>query len=676
MNPAWLYLLTGWLAGFHACFWLAPAMILWRYFGHEREPWRIRWLPVLGVVAAVAGVGARAPSPGVEAAGVRAVVTGHRWVGGRLLHLIRTADGRVRHLALPEPRPEDAVLWVPHPGRLPAVPLARARPRSAPAPVHPSLVGSVTLGHPAPGRLRTGLRHAGLSHVLAISGLHLSLVSLALLAALGRLHRLLPARWGIERRWLEVAGCLPFVWWYRSLTGGAISTTRAALMMTGWLLGSRFLGAGGLWTGLAWAAACLWVWDPGCWRDPGFQLSFSAVAGIALALRAVPRRPVALAVAASVGASLATLPFVWFHFDRISPMFLVNNLLFVPVFGLVVIPGSFLIVGLAVLAPPVGLMLWRWGDALCLALAGPLGAWNRAWPEWTPAGAAVWTLLLGAAALWVVRGRLLRRGLTAAPLLVALVVLPWGRVDDSVVRLTFFHLRGEASLVRLPGGRTLLVDAGSSGLAAACARRGVTRLDRVVVTHAHADHVQELVRLAGELELGVVWVGPGFPESLRRRLADQGVTVAPMPACARLGPARIRVRSPHDGLGPAPPPHWSINDASLVIEVAVAGRRFWFLGDVEASGEASLMRRAPPPGRVDLVKVAHHGRLTSSTPALWEWVRPDHAVVCGEGASSVVLERLARLGGVVHRVLGEPLDLTFAPGPGAREEELECEEAR
>ena len=673
MHPAWIYLLSGWLVGFHGLAWAAPAVLAWRWLGARREPARLPWLPVLGLLAAVAAwLSAGWAAPRVPA-GSRMTVTGHRLAGARELHVFRDAAGRGRRLALAEPWAVGSVLWVPVAARLPVIPLRGDRLRQAPRRPPPSLVGSLTLGHPAPPSLRAQLRFAGLSHVLAISGLHLALVSLAVLAGLGRLHRWLPARWGIERRWLEVGACVPFVWWYRALTGGAVSTTRAAIMMTLWVVGSRFWGAGGLWTGLAWAAAGLWVWDPACWRDPGFQLSFGAVAGIAAALRWVPRRPLAGTIAASVGASLATAPIVWLQFGRISPMFLINNLLFVPLFSLLIIPGAFAVVALSFLLPAVGYFLWRWADVFCLALAGPLGAWNRAWPEWTPAGSAVWTLVLGAAAIWVVRGAMLRRAVVALPVALAFILLPWGRVDDSAVRLTFFHARGESSLVRLPGGRTLLVDAGAAGLPAALARRGVTRLDRVVITHSHADHLQELERLADEVELEVVWVGPRFPEGLRRRLRGRGIRVAPMPPCARLGEAVLRLRSPHDSRGPAPPPSWSENDASLVIELAVAGRTFWFLGDAEAAAEERLIRDVPAPGRVDLVKVAHHGRITSSTAVLWEWIRPGRAVICGEGASSVVLDRLESAGSVVHRVLGSPLDLSFAPLSGARERETECE---
>ncbi len=673
MHPAWIYLLSGWLMGFSGLPWATPAIWVWRWLGARREPVREPWLPILGLLAAGAAWLCTPWIPPRMQAGSRMTVTGHRWTGERALHVLRDAHGRGRRLALAEPWAPGSSLWVPAAARLPVIPLEGVPLRQLPKPPAPSLVGSLTLGHPAPPSLRAQLRFAGLSHVLAISGLHLALVSLAVLAGLGRLHRWLPGRWGLERRWLEVGVCVPFVWWYRALTGGAISTTRAAIMMTLWLVGSRFWGAGGLWSSLGWAAAGLWVWDPACWRDPGFQLSFAAVAGIAAALRWVPRRPLAGATAASVGASLATLPVVWLQFGRISPMFLINNLLFVPLFSLLIIPGAFIVVALTWLVPAAGGLLWRWADALALALAGPLGAWNRLWPEWTPAGAAAWTLALGAVAVWVVRGAVVRRAAVALPVVLAFLLLPWGRVDDRTVRLTFFHARGESILVRLPGGRTLLVDAGAAGLPAALARRGVTRLDRVIITHSHADHLQELGRLAEELEVGVVWVGPRFPEGLGLRLRRRGITVAPMPPCARLGPAILRLRSPHDARGPAPPPSWSENDASLVIELAVAGRRFWFMGDAETAAEERLIRDEPAPGSVDLVKVAHHGRITSSTAALWAWIRPARAVICGEGASSVVLDRLAGAGSVVHRVLRTPLELSFTPLLGEGEREPECE---
>ncbi|MBU1070277.1 ComEC/Rec2 family competence protein [Myxococcota bacterium] len=663
MHPVWFWIVAGWFAGFHHWPWV---MLL--VFGVRclvaRDELRLRkWVVAAGVGAWIAGAwtGTNASLPAV---GERAVVIGHRHIEDRLLHRVRTTTGRWRSLKLPALRAKGAVLWVPGTSRLPVIPLSGSRLERVPVERPPTLVGAVTLGDPAPPRLKTELRQAGLSHVLAISGLHLSLVTLAVLAGLGRLHRLLPLRWRIERRALEVVVCLAFVWWYRWITGASVSTTRAAIMMSSWLLFTRYLGAGGLGTSLFWSATCLWTWDPGCWRDPGFQLSFSAVAGIAAALRWAPGSGLAGSVAASVGASLATLPIVWFHFARVSPLFLINNLFLLPLFSIIIIPSSFFIIFITKIWPTGGGILQRSADGMWATLPGPLGTWNRLWPEWTPAGAAVWTVVLAASALWIVRRRGARRLALAAVVLGALWILPWGKVPaEDGLRLTFLAVRGESTLVRLPGGRTLLVDAGSAGLAGECARRGVTRIDRVVITHNHADHVQELIRLAGELEVGLVWVGPRFPEPWRRRLRGLGVAVALMPPCARLGPGKLWLRSRNDVRGPDPPAYWSDNDASLVLELAWGGRHIWFLGDIEAAAERDLIRRGPSPGRVDLVKVAHHGRITSSTAALWMWIQPDQAVICGREASSIVLDRLGRAGAVVRVLEGGTLDLRFGERP-------------
>ena len=673
MHPVWIWILTGWFAGFHHLPWLMPLLALWRWWLHGREPVRRPWVVVCGACALLAGFGSGRLSDGASPSGARVTVTGHRPAEDRLLHRVRPDGGGQRFLRLPQIHAAGSTLWVPHGARLPVIELSGTHLRQAQVPPAPTLVGSLTLGHPAPPRLKAELRSAGLSHVLAISGLHLSLVTLVVVAGLGRLHRVLPARWGLERRALEVVVCLAFVWWYRWITGSSVSTTRAAIMMSNWLLFSRYLGAGGLGTSLFWSAACIWIWDPACWRDPGFQLSFAAVGGIALASRGVPRGAVATAVAASVGASIATLPIVWFHFARVSPMFLFNNLLLVPIFSFIIIPSAFIIILLVQVWPTGGLFLQATADGLWLSLAGPLGAWNRLWPEWTPVGAALWTLVLGGAALWIVRGGLRRRLLLAAPVLLAFWLLPWGRQEASRLRLTFFSLRGESVLVRAPGGRTLLVDAGAAGLAGECARRGVTRLDRVVITHNHADHVQELFRLVGEVELGTVWVGPRFPQAWRARLRRLGAAVEPMPACAWVGPVRLRLRSPHDGTGPAPPPYWSENDTSLVLELAWRGHRIWFFGDIEAPAERELMERVPSPGRVTLVKVAHHGRITSSTEPLWEWIRPQIAVICGDEASSVVLDRLRRTGAALRTVVGRPLEMDLGPRFGEMEERT-CED--
>ena len=207
----------------------------------------------------------------------------------------------------------------------------------------------------------------------------------------------------------------------------------------------------------------------------------------------------------------------------------------------------------------------------------------------------------------------------------------------------FFDVgQGDAALVRLPGGRTFLIDTGPSDTRSDAGTRtilphlrrlGIERLDAVVVTHPHRDHEGGLPAL---LEAGVVGQvlhnGDAFDSDVHRaiqhlarqhhvpmRAVRAGDTLALDPA------VRIDVLAPADTLAhPA-----ETNDASIVLRLRHGSTTWLFLGDAQIPSEARLVARYGALLRSSVVKVGHHGSRTSSTPSLVQTVRSDscHAVV-------------------------------------------------
>jgi competence protein ComEC len=179
--------------------------------------------------------------------------------------------------------------------------------------------------------------------------------------------------------------------------------------------------------------------------------------------------------------------------------------------------------------------------------------------------------------------------------------------------------------------------------------RRVREVDALLVTHAHPDHAGGAVRIARSFRLGMVWEGPApvgeraFAD-LAARLREVGATRLSLrrEACFDWDGVRLEV------LGPAPParPPWRTrNDDSVVLRVAYGSFRALLTGDVEAAGEQALA-----PGRVTVLKVAHHGSGTSTTDQLLDAARPELAVISVGGGNpfghpaGVVLERLRRHG--------------------------------
>ena len=504
------------------------------------------------------------------------------------------------------------------------------------------LVGAMLLGERgalSPGALRA-LRDSGTFHVLSVSGLHVAL----LLAAC-----LLPLRPVSLRR---AGGCLQLcvavavLALLLAIVGPqppvARAAAAAALALTGRALGRT---GDGLNT-LALAAACLVVDRPARLLDPGFQLSFLATAGLLTATRAaaaglpVPR-PAALSLGASVAAYLATAPAVAWHLGRLAPVGLLANLGAAPACACIMATGG----AALLLADVPGLgegAAWLARASAEATLAGaratatvPWGALQvpRPHPALLLALAGVLALAWRSAPGSAPRAGL---GLTVALGFVALHVGPPppgpGRAEVQVLDVG----QGLSVLVRGPGGGAVLVDAGGRGngafdcgervVAPAVSRLGLRRVEALVLTHAHDDHAGGAPAVLRQLEVGELWLGPGWT---REPLAQEAVEVARARGTALVlvergftalrGGCELRVRHPSRTLAS------TVNDRCVAVLVRAGASRLLVPGDVEQTGALALVEAGDVAAQA--LVVAHHGSRSGTPTALLDAVRPCIAIV-------------------------------------------------
>jgi len=258
----------------------------------------------------------------------------------------------------------------------------------------------------------TDLRASNLAHLLAISGLHMGLLTGFVFAVIRYGLALFPSialRWPTKK---VAAACAMFVGaFYLLLSGGNVATERAfimvAVMLVAVLLDRRALTL----RAVAIAAVIVLVWQPEAITGPGFQMSFAATTALVAAFAGLRRfdlsrlpkwtRPILSVVVSSFIAGLATAPFAAAHFNQIAHYGLIANLLSVPLMGILVMPAAVLAVCLA----PLGLWgigLWAMELALrwILFVAGFVAAQDGALSHvWAP---SPWVLpLMTLGLLWV-----------------------------------------------------------------------------------------------------------------------------------------------------------------------------------------------------------------------------------------------------------------------------------
>jgi competence protein ComEC len=502
-------------------------------------------------------------------------------------------------------------------------------------------------------------RTSGLSHLLAVSGMHLvlvlGLVSKTLEAVLARV-RFVAGRGDAGR--LVALLCLPAVWLYAELAGLGGSTERAAWMATA-ALAARALGrrtsssrAFGLSIG-AMAAG-----DPLVAFDLSFLLSAAATGGLLLFARPlgerlcawIPARLEAMgrATATTLAATIPCAPIL----ARFSPSFPLGgvpaNLLAVPVGECAALPVCLLQTligwwpvaerGSAVVASGA-LILVR-----LVAKAFSISALTADLPQPTP-----WQLCavaVGLASPWAaLRAR--RPLALAAALAVGLLEAEARRAGapEGVLRVTFLDVgQGDSAIVDLPDGEALVVDGGglvgspidvgARVLGPELRRRRRRSVAAVVLTHPHPDHFSGLVQGLEHVRIGALWdsgqgeaegVGGLYAELLTRARASSVPVLHPVSLCGSttVGGAQVDVLAPCPSFSSDRGP----NDNSLVLRIRYGARSFLFVGDAERDEEASLLATAPGQLRADVLKVGHHGSPTSSTPPFLAAVAPTEAVI-------------------------------------------------
>jgi competence protein ComEC len=307
-------------------------------------------------------------------------------------------------------------------------------------------------------------------------------------------------------------------------------------------------------------------------------------------------------------------------------------------------------------------------------------------PEFWVGIAAVMTLAL---AMILARRRpvLTWVGLTAliATALWIALVPPKARFQPGVLEITAIDVgQGDSTLVVSPQGRAILIDAGGlpgtghsnfdigeDVVSPYLWWRGISRLDAVVVTHGHWDHVGGMRAVVANFRPRELWVGRNPPTpalaGVLRRASEQHVQVTQLVAGDAFdwGGIGIRVLAPAQNL-PARPRR--PNDDCLALKLTYHRISVLLEGDAEKPTERQIIQEQP---EADLLKVGHHGSATSTSRDLLEAVKPRLAVVSvGLGNSyghprREVLERLADSRVAVYRTDLDGVVSFFSDGNSA-----------
>ena len=525
---------------------------------------------------------------------------------------------------------------------------------------------------------------AGISHLLAISGLHLSLIGAGLFGLLKKVRLPVALSAGIST-WILIV--------YAQLTGMGISTRRALVMFLLFLAAGLLKRTPDLPTSLAVAALLLLVPKPQRILDAGFQLSFSAVIGIAVMIpvlqdgweEAAPSLRVADGVAgwniaraaivraccllrknilAGLGITMTMLPFLLIHFYEWSPWSVLLNLAVIPLMEILLpcLIGLQLVARLTALVHCLELpqhllciaieAIFSCYEQLCRStMALPGSILHTGYPTWQ--ALAVYTIGLIALA---VSGKKLRPHLRLAAAVclmgIFLIRLP-GELNVTMLDVG----QGECVGIETREHHVYLVDAGSTSKKKTGQYQiipwlkyiGTRSVEGIFITHWDEDHISavgELLEWSKSSRVKIrriflpdVALKDEVLETLLQQIEEANVSVEYLSAGEHMTDGALQISCLHPYAKKVPEDR---NDASLVLRLSQGDFQMLLTGDLEKSGEDWLVEQARPaveqpqpaaqnPLRCTILDAGHHGASNATGEALLDLAQPELVLIsCGK----------------------------------------------
>ena len=517
--------------------------------------------------------------------------------------------------------------------------------------------------------LKMRYQMAGIIHILAISGLHISLLGM------GLYNMLKKAGLGI---WPAGLLALIIMLQYGMMTGGGVSTMRAVCMF---LLSVGAKIAGRIYdmpTGMAVAAILILVENPAYLLDGGFWLSFGSVIGIGCVWPVIQEalgnlekednagKKILWSFLASGVVQFATLPIVLWFYGEVSVMGIFLNLLVLPTVGVVlgsgtadVLLGLISIKGAFVVAIP-GRTILKIYEVLVIIIGKlPFCTWVGGKPE-------MWQIvdyyLILAGAVWIywISEKKYKENKTAVMKkrkeiwkfrclcagMVCLGILLIGYKPKEDFRIACLDVgQGDGIVIEMENQWNILIDGGSTNksslgqyqLIPYLKSRGISRLDGIYISHTDEDHISGVREILDYISKGLTimrvenLILPDWDEvqdnknfqELTELAKAAGTQVIYVNAGDRVryGETTLKVLWPEAGATGK-----EVNEDAMVIEMTNGAFKGVFTGDIGKDTEDKLLQKGVLED-VDFLKVAHHGSKYSTGEEFLDVVKPELSVI-------------------------------------------------
>ena len=511
----------------------------------------------------------------------------------------------------------------------------------------------------------TDLKMSGIRHIVAVSGLHVSILFSLVAAFVGK------------RKWLSVLLGIPVLFLFAAITGFSPSIVRACIMHGLMLIAMLFDREYDAPTALSFAVLVMLCCNPWSLTNAGFQLSVGCIAGIALCSGKIQawlldkkrlgrfkgkwKGRLSSRISISIGATILTMPLCAHYFGMVSLVSMVTNLLTLWVVG-IIFYGILLSCLVALIHAPLGCAIgWliSWPIRYVLWIADAIAKIPFA-VVYTNSGYIVaWLILcyvLLAIFLLMKQKRPLILGCCAALSLCMALLVTWTEPLRDECRVTVLDVGQGQCILLQSEGKNFLVDCGGSvdthaadEAAALLQGQGITSLDGMIITHYDYDHAAGAVHLLTRVGTQRLYLPncadqDGTAEVLQSYKGGQ-VQIVSEDLLITFGNVKITLVPSTNRLND--------NESGMCVLFQTENCDILITGDRSAAGERELLEHMKLP-ELEVLIVGHHGSKYSTSRELLLMTKPQYAFISvGDNhyghPTEEVLERLRAFGCTVYR---------------------------
>lgn len=515
--------------------------------------------------------------------------------------------------------------------------------------------------------IQESFKTSNLSHMLAVSGAHVSYIILGLTYVLQN---------SIIGKKNGKIVCIIFLLAFMAITNFTPSVTRACIMAILTLFSSIIYRKSDVYTNISVVALITLIFNPYSLLDLGFQLSYGGTIGIIIFIKRIQEKKsnskvinyIKQMALVSIYANIIIIPIMMYHFNTVSFTFIISNIMASPILGIIVITGFLFIIASITVKPLTRLIAIFIKPILSILIKISQICSKLPFSNILVVTPYMFNVIsYYAIILYCIKSKKNNKCKIIICLLIVLILINFIiYIFPQKLRIFFIDVgQGDSTLIITPDIKTVLVDGGGSDsfdvgekvLLPYLLDRRILKIDYVLISHFDTDHATGVAQILGKIDVSSIILTRQLEEndiyrhilSIAKEKKIKLIYVKEGDVL-KIGGIKISIIHPENKLMINNP----MNNNSIVCKVEYNSFSMLLTGDIEMEAEELILRKNINL-KADVLKVAHHGSKTSTTGEFLKAINPKVALI-GVGKnnnfghpSNEVIQRLKENGTRIYR---------------------------